>query len=248
MRCAGATLPAIAKVLRVLKHTEDATAEPATQNCHLLCDMGMALARAIVAQHSPAGASSEVGQFPGNVLLPRYLFRQLDTQLLRRGAPALTVGPLVQGARLECFACRLCGWQTGHSLGADCHFHMVKNASGWSFYVCCLTLTCSLPAAKPKEGDHLPPGFEVVLEQLCPNQIAPPGTAPKRAGPHGRTKQRGQDQQALQQELQPKEPKGAAKRSRKKPVRSAAFHTSAIAALHRGDGWQTVSLYRMHYV
>lgn len=87
LRGAGATLPAITKVLRILKHTEDATAEPATQNCHLLCDVGTAIARAIVEQHCPWAAGSS-GQFPGHVLLPRYLFRQLDSRMLSRGACA----------------------------------------------------------------------------------------------------------------------------------------------------------------
>ena len=84
---AGTMLPAISKVLRTLKHTEDATAEPATQNCHLLCDVGMALARAIVEQHSPAGAG-QFDKFPGTVPLPRYLFRQLDSHMLSRGGRA----------------------------------------------------------------------------------------------------------------------------------------------------------------
>lgn len=38
---------------------------------------------------------------------------------------------------------------------------------------------------KPKDGTHLPEGFEVILEDLCPNQAARPG---QRAARGGRTK------------------------------------------------------------
>ena len=72
----------ISKVLRTLKHTEDATAEPATANIYLLCNVGLALAAAIVERHSPGGADG-VGKFPGNVPLPRSLFRQLDSSMLK---------------------------------------------------------------------------------------------------------------------------------------------------------------------
>ena len=61
---AGAVLPAIVKVLRTLKATEDATSEPATQNIYLLCDTALAVAKAIVDVHSPGTAST--GKYPGS--------------------------------------------------------------------------------------------------------------------------------------------------------------------------------------
>ena len=99
---------------------------------------------------------------------------------------------------------------------------------------CCLNVGCSVRTAKPTEGSHLPPGFEVALEQLCPNQIAPPGAAPKKAGPPGRTKQPGHQEQPQQQAAQPKEPKGPAKRSKKKPVRCTFPHTHGNACSSGG--------------
>lgn len=42
---AEAALPVIAKVLRTLKHTEDATPTPATAQLHALCDMALGLAQ-----------------------------------------------------------------------------------------------------------------------------------------------------------------------------------------------------------
>jgi hypothetical protein len=77
----GSTLPAIIKVLRTIKLTEDATAEPATQNMYLLCDMALALARAIEERHCPG--SPPPGRFPGSVPLPKAFFRQLDRNVLK---------------------------------------------------------------------------------------------------------------------------------------------------------------------
>lgn len=78
---AGATLPAIDKVLRTIKYTEDATAEPATQNMYMLCDMTMALANAIVERHCPGSAAQ--GRFPAGVPLPKSFFRQLDRTMIK---------------------------------------------------------------------------------------------------------------------------------------------------------------------
>ena len=47
---AEAALPVIAKVLRTLKHTEDATPTPATAQLHALCDMALGLAQVHTAQ------------------------------------------------------------------------------------------------------------------------------------------------------------------------------------------------------
>lgn len=71
---AEAALPVVAKVLRTLKHTEDATPEPAAAHLHALCDMGLALAAALVAKHAPAAAPP--GKVPGAVPLPSAFYRQ----------------------------------------------------------------------------------------------------------------------------------------------------------------------------
>jgi hypothetical protein len=53
--------------------------------------------------------------------------------------------------------------------------------------------TClSLPwgaslAGRAHDINYLPPDYEVTLEELCPNQIQPPGA--RKRGPSGRTKQ-----------------------------------------------------------
>lgn len=41
-------------------------------------------------------------------------------------------------------------------------------------------------AEKTKDASYLPPGFEAVLQELCPNQLQPPGAQTKG---HARTKQ-----------------------------------------------------------
>lgn len=74
-------LPAIVKVLRTLKATEDATSEPATQSIYLLCDAALAVAHAVVDAHAP-GTAATVGKFPGSVPLPKTFFRQLDRRQL----------------------------------------------------------------------------------------------------------------------------------------------------------------------
>ena len=81
----GAVLPAIVKVLRTLKATEDATSEPATQNMYLLCDTALALATAIVDVHSPGTATA--GKYPGSIPLPKTFFRQLDLRQLKSELP-----------------------------------------------------------------------------------------------------------------------------------------------------------------
>ena len=41
----ASTLPAIAKILRTLKHTQDITQDPQTANIHVLCDLALAIAK-----------------------------------------------------------------------------------------------------------------------------------------------------------------------------------------------------------
>ena len=82
---AGTVLPAIVKVLRTLKATEDATSEPATLNMYLLCDTALALANAIVDVCSPGTATT--GKYPGSIPLPKTFFRQLDLRQLKSKQP-----------------------------------------------------------------------------------------------------------------------------------------------------------------
>ncbi len=63
--------------MRTLKATEDATAEPATQNIYMLCDMAMAMAPAIVERHSPGNVVT--GKFRCTLLLPKPFFRSIMT-------------------------------------------------------------------------------------------------------------------------------------------------------------------------
>ncbi len=64
-------------MLRTLKATEDATAEPASQNIYMLCDMAMAMAPAIVERHSPGDVVT--GKFRCTLLLPKPFFRSIMT-------------------------------------------------------------------------------------------------------------------------------------------------------------------------
>ena len=80
-------LPAILKVLRTLKATEDATSEPATQNIYLLCDNALAVATAIVDVHSPGTATT--AKYPGSIPLPKTFFRQLDLRQLKSKQPGV---------------------------------------------------------------------------------------------------------------------------------------------------------------
>lgn len=48
-----------------------------------------------------------------------------------------------------------------------------------------LTMAIAMLTGKPKDGSHMPEGFEVTLEELCPNQVPRPG---QRATRTGRTK------------------------------------------------------------
>lgn len=91
---AGSTLPIVQKILRSLKHTEDATAESASTNVYMLCDMALAVASAVVkSQQSskakgkqPSSASTAV---PGNVPLPASFYRSLDMRT--SGKPCVQV-------------------------------------------------------------------------------------------------------------------------------------------------------------
>lgn len=79
---AGATLPALLKILRYIKRTEDCMGvphppdfPPPTHNLHILCDLGIAVAPQIVRLMDP---EADLGTpFPGNVPLPSAFFKAL---------------------------------------------------------------------------------------------------------------------------------------------------------------------------
>lgn len=73
----------VQKILRTLKHTEDATSQDATPNVYILCDMALVMASAIAKQQQPVkgkGALSAAASQPGNVPLPASFYRSLDLQ------------------------------------------------------------------------------------------------------------------------------------------------------------------------
>lgn len=196
---AGATLPAVSKVLRTLKHTEDATAEPLSDNMYLLCDMALVIARAIVNTHTP-GAAESIGRFPGNVPLPRYMFRQLDARLLtgaRMSLPYHCLSLLPACVRQPCIVVTCTRLWRGHgcipmprtSLDFASGTHVMYSRHHneqrcWGGLIVHHGLQCQQSVgAEPqqgwlcaktgrvKEGSHLPAGFEPQLELLCPNQV-----------------------------------------------------------------------------
>ena len=71
---AEAALPVVTKVLRTLKHTEDATPVPTTPQLHALCDIALALAAALAAKHAPGALPP--GRVPGDVPLPTAFYQQ----------------------------------------------------------------------------------------------------------------------------------------------------------------------------
>ena len=73
----------VQKILRTLKHTEDATSLDATANIYILCDMALAMASAIAKKQRPVkgkGGSLTAPSHPGNVPLPASFYRSLDLQ------------------------------------------------------------------------------------------------------------------------------------------------------------------------
>ena len=78
---AGTTLPVVQKILRSLKHTEDATTEEASSNIYILCDMALAIASAIARNQQSSKAKGKqpaAASCPGNVPLPSSFYRALD--------------------------------------------------------------------------------------------------------------------------------------------------------------------------
>jgi len=73
----------VQKILRTLKHTEDATLQDATPNIYMLCDMALAMASALAKKQQPAkgkGSLSAGASHPGSVPLPSSFYKSLDLQ------------------------------------------------------------------------------------------------------------------------------------------------------------------------
>ena len=73
----------VQKILRTLKHTEDATSQDASANMYILCDIALAMASAIANKQRPVkgkGVPSAAASHPGNVPLPASFYRSLDLQ------------------------------------------------------------------------------------------------------------------------------------------------------------------------
>lgn len=63
----------IVKLLRTIKTTEDATADPQTERIYIMCDLGLSVARTLLEGHFKEN-TPEVVKFPGGCPLPVSLF------------------------------------------------------------------------------------------------------------------------------------------------------------------------------
>ena len=73
----------VQKILRTLKHTEDATLQDATPHIYMLCDMALAMASALAKKQQPVkgkGSLSAAASHPGSVPLPSSFYKSLDLQ------------------------------------------------------------------------------------------------------------------------------------------------------------------------
>lgn len=114
----------VQKILRTLKHTEDATLQDATPNIYMLCDMALAMASALAKKQQPVkgkGSLSAAASHPGSVPLPSSFYKSLDLQ---------TAG-VMQNVMLEAS-------QTLHQpylhicIRIQCHLRLLRKVStGW---------------------------------------------------------------------------------------------------------------------
>ena len=73
---AAASFSLIVKLLRTVKIMDDVTPEPVTSLVHLMCDLGLGVARALFNQHF-GGGHAEAPKFREGVPLPQQFFRPL---------------------------------------------------------------------------------------------------------------------------------------------------------------------------
>ena len=74
---AGLSLAMIVKILRTMKTTEDGSPEEATAAVHLMCDLGLAVARLLFRDHCK-GNEAEIPKVPGGCCLPQSFFRAIS--------------------------------------------------------------------------------------------------------------------------------------------------------------------------
>ena len=77
----------VQKILRTLKHTEDATSQDASANIYILCDMALAMASEIAKRQQPVKGKRvplAAASHPGNVPLPASFYRSLDLQSISK--------------------------------------------------------------------------------------------------------------------------------------------------------------------
>jgi len=108
----------VQKILRTLKHTEDATLQDATPNIYMLCDMALAMASALAKKQQPVkgkGSLSAGASHPGSVPLPSSFYKSLDLQtagVVQNVVldPSQTLHPpyLHFGIKRQCHLCICC--------------------------------------------------------------------------------------------------------------------------------------------
>ncbi len=197
---AEAALPVVTKVLRTLKHTEDATPAPATPQLHALCDIALALAAALAAKHAPGALPP--GRVPGDVPLPTAFYRQ---------RPKADLGAPPASAQRPGSASRWC--DTGFLQPCPVRHLQPEGRPGRARSrrtrrACLRGLLCGAPrqhragpsidpaarravraAVRLRDGSHLPAGLRVELVELWPGHGSPPRPA-AHGRPAGRSKPR----------------------------------------------------------
>lgn len=86
--CLGLSFSMVVKILRTIKTTEDGSPEEATEAVHLLCDLGLAIARILFNEHCK-GKETDVTKLPGGCCLPQAFFRAASHK--RRGETYLSL-------------------------------------------------------------------------------------------------------------------------------------------------------------
>ncbi|WIA29168.1 hypothetical protein OEZ86_011679 [Tetradesmus obliquus] len=87
---AGAFVPALRKMCAYIKYTADRAEEPATSQLYVLCDMALAMLRAL-AQRMGLEPGLLTAKHPGGITLPASFYRPLDKE--ERGAAGVSYLP-----------------------------------------------------------------------------------------------------------------------------------------------------------
>ena len=122
----------VQKILRTLKHTEDATTQDASANIYILCDMALAMASAIAKKQQPVkgkGVPPAAASHPGNVPLPASFYRSLDLQstskcIQQHGSVGM-MGHSLKKRLTDVVSSAYCPLGTAsHMLASDLHAHL----------------------------------------------------------------------------------------------------------------------------